>query len=131
MPSQSRIKFNPATREFEIEGTEAFVKKYFDMIQELFGSESEKVKKGKSGTPLKTVKAGKKIVKGLLPSQKRAKPGTIKGTILKALENAKGVVAVKDIIKKTGLNKTQVNGTLIVLKKKGQVKSVGRGMYEL
>ncbi len=123
MTSQSRIKFNPATREFEIEGTEAFVKKYFDKIQELFGSEEVK--------PVKVVKKGKKIIKTTLRSKKKVKMGAIKGAIFKVIENAKGAIAVKDIIKKTGLKKTQVNGTLIALKKKKQVKSVGRGMYEV
>ena len=33
METKSRIKFNPVTQEIEIEGSEKFVKTYFDKIQ--------------------------------------------------------------------------------------------------
>jgi len=136
MTSQSRVKFNPATREFEIEGSEAFVKKYFDKIEALFGREKvEPVKTAmEDKASSKSVKKGKKITKKTKTtpgSSKKAKFGAIQGAILKVFENVKDAVPVKDIIKKTGLNKSQVNGTLLVLKKKRLIKSAGRGMYKI
>jgi predicted Rossmann fold nucleotide-binding protein DprA/Smf involved in DNA uptake len=134
MTSQSRIKFNPATKEFEIEGTEAFVKKYFDKIQDFFVSEKAKPVKvvEENGVSLKAVKKVAKKAKATPAMKKqKAKMGAIQGAILKVFENVKDAVPVKDVLKKTGLNLSQVSGTLLVLKKKGQIKSVGRGMYKI
>ncbi len=133
MTSQSRIKFNPATREFEIEGTEAFVKKYFDKIQELFGNEKVKPVKvvEEDKASFKAAKNVAKKAKATPGSKKKAKFGIVQGAILKVFENVKDAVPIKDIIKQTGLSNSQVNGTLLVLKKKGQIKSVGRGIYKI
>ncbi|MEI7637269.1 MAG: hypothetical protein WCJ37_08180 [Syntrophus sp. (in: bacteria)] len=43
MGEQSRLKFNPATKEIEIEGSEKFVKTYFDKIQEMLSGTLEAV----------------------------------------------------------------------------------------
>jgi len=43
MGGQSRIKFNPVTKEIEIEGSENFVKTYFDKIQTMLSGKEENV----------------------------------------------------------------------------------------
>ncbi|MEI7637866.1 MAG: hypothetical protein WCJ37_11210 [Syntrophus sp. (in: bacteria)] len=43
MGGQSRIKFNPITKEIEIEGSEQFVKAYFDKIQAMLSGAQEAV----------------------------------------------------------------------------------------
>jgi len=43
MGEQSRIKFNPVTKEIEIEGSEKFVKTYFDKIQAMLSGKEETV----------------------------------------------------------------------------------------
>jgi len=43
MGEQSRIKFNPVTKEIEIEGSEKFVKTYFDKIQAMLSGKEEAV----------------------------------------------------------------------------------------
>ena len=43
MGGQSRIKFNPVTKEIEIEGSENFVKTYFDKIQAMLSGTQEAV----------------------------------------------------------------------------------------
>jgi len=43
MGGQSRIKFNPVTKEIEIEGSEKFVKTYFDKIQAMLSGTREAV----------------------------------------------------------------------------------------
>ncbi|MEI7639303.1 MAG: hypothetical protein WCJ37_18465 [Syntrophus sp. (in: bacteria)] len=43
MGEQSRIKFNPVTKEIEIEGSESFVGTYFDKIQAMLSGTQEAV----------------------------------------------------------------------------------------
>ena len=42
MASNSRIRFNPVTKEIEVEGTEKFVKTYFDKLQAMISGAAEK-----------------------------------------------------------------------------------------
>ena len=53
MGGQSRIKFNPVTKEIEIEGSEKFVKTYFDKIQTMLSGTQEAV----ASAPVKPTKA--------------------------------------------------------------------------
>jgi len=50
MGGQSRIKFNPVTKEIEIEGSEKFVKTYFDKLQSMLSGTQEAV----AAVPVKT-----------------------------------------------------------------------------
>lgn len=52
MGEQSRIKFNPVTKEIEIEGSEKFIKTYFDKIQAMLSGAKETVK-----VPIKKISA--------------------------------------------------------------------------
>ena len=57
MGGQSRIKFNPVTKEIEIEGSEKFVKTYFDKIQAMLSGTQEAVAAAPVLTkPIKAVK---------------------------------------------------------------------------
>ena len=49
MAEQSRIKFNPTTKEIEVEGSEQFVKTYFDKLQSIISGTQESVQ----GAPAK------------------------------------------------------------------------------
>ena len=42
MGNNSRIRFNPVTKEIEVEGTEQFVKTYFAKLQAMLSGASEK-----------------------------------------------------------------------------------------
>ena len=42
MANNSRIRFNPVTKEIEVEGTEQFVKTYFAKLQAMLSGASEK-----------------------------------------------------------------------------------------
>ena len=60
MGEQSRIKFNPVTKEIEIEGSEKFVKTYFDKIQSMLSGTQEAVAAAPVMTkPAKASKEGK------------------------------------------------------------------------
>src|SRR5665647_957650 len=69
MDGQSRIKFNPVTKEIEIEGSEKFVKTYFNKIQSLL-----------SGTQKAVVKAPikEKPIKEKAPERKPVKERPVK-----------------------------------------------------
>ncbi|MCJ7821193.1 MAG: hypothetical protein MUP53_08315, partial [Bacteroidales bacterium] len=73
MKNNSRIKFNPITKEIEIEGNEEFVKTYFDKLQVMLSGPSPKT------VPVKRVP---KAVKA--PRVKKAKaPKAVKPAIAK------------------------------------------------
>ncbi len=42
MKENSRIRFNPVTKEIEVEGTESFVKTYFGKLQAMISGPAEK-----------------------------------------------------------------------------------------
>jgi len=57
MGVQSRIKFNPVTKEIEIEGSESFVKAYFDKIHEMLSGTQEAVEESPAvPKPAKAIK---------------------------------------------------------------------------
>ena len=60
MKEKSRIRFNPVTKEIEIEGSEEFVKTYFGKLQGMISRDpAETVKKPKA-EKVRTVKKTKK-----------------------------------------------------------------------
>jgi hypothetical protein len=66
MKENSRIRFNPGTKEIEIEGSERFVKAYFNKLREMISGTSEI--KTKEWKPVKAfpVKADKKKHEALI-----------------------------------------------------------------
>ncbi len=72
MGEQSRIKFNPVTKEIEIEGSEKFVKAYFDKIQVMHSGTQEAVAAAPVKTkPIKAIK--EKAVKVKVIKEKPAR----------------------------------------------------------
>jgi len=75
MDGQSRIKFNPVTKEIEIEGSEKFVKTYFDKIQAMLSGTQKAVAAAPVKTkPIKAIKekaVKEKVIKEKPDRQKR------------------------------------------------------------
>jgi hypothetical protein len=111
----SKIKFNPGTGEIEVEGSEAFVKKYMKILQNL-------AFRPKMGTKGKKVK---KIAKG----KKRPVRGSIAKSILSVLKKNEQGLSIKDIAKKTKLAASQINPVIQKALKEGKIQRIGRGMY--
>ena len=66
MKENSRIRFNPVTKEIEIEGSESFVKTYFNKLQAMIsGTPENKTKESKpvKAAPVKAEKKQPKAVK--------------------------------------------------------------------
>ena len=150
MIKQSRIKFNPVTKELEIEGAEKFVKTYFDKIQgmisgvvEVFakvpkkkkarvvaketaaeGSIAKKKTVGKARQPKKAAKAAEKTKKPVKAKRER-KSNVVLGLILGSVEG----ITTTELEEKTGLKDRQIWAIVQRAIKQGKIKAVKRGVY--
>jgi len=88
MGGQSRIKFNPVTKEIEIEGSESFVGTYFDKIQAMLPGKEEAV--AVAPVILKPTKA----IKEKATKEKAAKEKPLK----KSRQSKKAPVMVEPVI---------------------------------
>lgn len=88
MKEKSRIRFNPVTGEIEVEGSEAFVKTYFQKLQRLLSqppeSKEEKKPRAKAGAARKSKKAKAK------PGKKRAGKETQMDAVVSLVRGAEG-----------------------------------------
>lgn len=120
MANIARIKFNPATREIEIEGSEAFVKAHFNRIRSLLKPEDEKF------SPKKILTTGKSRAAA---SPKSPQKGDIYGSVIAIIKNSPDGVTAGEIVRLTGLNKKQIQNVIFKAKKSGVIESGGRGSY--
>jgi hypothetical protein len=65
MSENSHIKFNPVTKEIEIEGSETFIKIYFDKLQEMISGTPEVVVKEPKAQKVSAAKKGEKKPKAI------------------------------------------------------------------
>jgi hypothetical protein len=150
MKENSRIKFNPVTKEIEIEGSEGFVTACFDKIQAIMSGNSEataEVKKSRRGRKPKAEKIApaKKELKA-----KAAKPGPKNNAeearkVAKKEPGAKRVTQIDMIVgfvqgsaegistaelkEKTGLDENQIWNIVNRATKLGKIRKVKRGLY--
>jgi hypothetical protein len=127
MKDNSRIRFNPATKEIEIEGTEAFVKKYFNKLQTMVsGALEETVKEPKAVKVRPTKKANEATRKA--PKVKRVTNiDTVVGLIRESVEG----ISTAELKKKTGLVESQIWSIVNRAAKEGKIRKVKRGVYGL
>src|SRR5450756_2219212 len=95
MTSNSRIRFNPGTKEIEVEGSESFVKTYFGKLQAMIsGAVKGKVK----------VKRATKAVKAAAEKKAEKTPKAIKAPRVKKTKKAAKAVkpTVAKKVRKTG-----------------------------
>jgi hypothetical protein len=140
MKENYRIRFNPVTKEIEIEGSEGFVKAYFNKIQAMIlGSPKERAKESKvaKARPAKNAKKEPKAVK-VLPSKAAVKdtkkvPGEKRVTNINMVvgliqDNAEGI-STSELTEKTGLAERQIWGIVNRASKAGKIRKVKRGVY--
>jgi Mor family transcriptional regulator len=143
MENNSRIRFNPVTKEIEIEGSESFVKTYFDKLQEVISGPAEKIVAAKkeskaikaaptkkTGKKLKTAKAGpvKKVSKNAKkkPMEKRV---THIDMIVELIQGSSEGISTAELKKKTGLSELQIWGIVNRVAKEGKIRKMKRGLY--
>ena len=127
MKENSRIRFNPVTKEIEVEGSEKFVKTYFQRLQELLSQGAEG--KGKRG-PRQKVRLAKKA-KGAkaAPGRRKAGNGTQADRVVAIVNGSEGGVTTATLMEKTGLTERQIWSIVYRAQKQGKIKKTKRGMY--
>ena len=109
----------------------ALLKKVDRMIVTVGKLEKPKAKpikaKAVKKTPAKKVAVKKAAPKK--PAPKKAAPATAADTVLAIIKKYKKGVNVSTLIEKTGFNKRKIYNNVKVLKKRGKIKSVGKGVY--
>jgi hypothetical protein len=154
MKENSRIRFNPATKEVEIEGSEGFVTACFDKIQSIISGSREavsgeqkiekaqRVKKVRKEPKTRAVKRAyaKKEPKAAKPGlQKKNRNEIKKESGAKRVTNfdrivefvggsAEGISTAK-IKENTGLAESQIWNIVNRATKMGKIKKVKRGLY--
>jgi len=118
MKENSRIRFNPVTKEIEIEGSESFVKIYFDKLQGMI-----------SGAPEETVKESKAVK--VSPAKKV--PGVKRVTnidmIVGLIQGSAEGISTAELKEKTGLIESQIWSIVNRAAKAGKIRKVKRGVY--
>lgn len=127
MEEKSRIRFNPVTKEIEIEGSEAFVKTYFEKLQELLsqspGKKREKPPRMSAGPARKAEKAKAE------PGKKKAVKETQMDAIVSMIRRAEEGVTTSALKEKTGLSERQIWSVVYRAEKQGKIKKTKRGLY--
>jgi hypothetical protein len=152
MKEKSRIRFNPVTREIEVEGSELFVKTYFGKLQAMISEarsetveESKAVKvrpakaapkKPKAVKPLpvkKVPKAAKprpaKKVERTAKKKPRAKKVTNIDKVVGLIQGSTEGISTAELKEKTGLAESQIWNIVNRASKIGKIKKVKRGVY--
>jgi hypothetical protein len=140
MNEQSRIRFNPVTKEIEIEGSEAFVKTYFNKLQAMMSGVTEKITEDPKGARTLPANKGKSEPKEARPHPARkagkvaqAEPGKKKVTHIAAIvglvqANADGI-STSTLKEKTGLAERQIWSIVDRAAKEGKIRKIKRGLY--
>jgi hypothetical protein len=128
MKENSRIRFNPVSKEIEVEGSESFVKAYFDKLQALMSGAPEKKVSIKKKP--KTVKAA--------PAKKRkmavkAEPGEKRFTnidkVVGIIQGSAEGISTAELKGKTGLAELQIWSIVNRASKLGKIKKLKKGLY--
>jgi hypothetical protein len=136
MANNSRIRFNPVTKEIEVEGTEKFVKTYFGKLQAMISGSAEKkvtIKKEPKpikAAPVKAVKArpakkSKKTAKKALGKKKI----TNQASVIELIQGSTEGISTAELIKKTGLDERQIWSIVYRAVKEGKIRKLKRGLY--
>lgn len=127
MKEKSRIRFNPVTKEIEVEGSETFVKTYFQKLQRLLSPSPES--KGEKMPHVKAGAAGKSSKTKAKPGKKRAGKETQMDAVVSLVRGAEGGITTSALKKKTGLAERQIWSVVYRAEKKGVIKKTKRGLY--
>jgi predicted Rossmann fold nucleotide-binding protein DprA/Smf involved in DNA uptake len=127
MKENSRIRFNPVTKEIEVEGSEKFVRTYFQKLQQLLSQgPGEKTSKQlqKKARPVKKAKRAKAA-----PGRKKAAKETQADAVVALVSGSEGGITTSALKEKTGLTERQIWSVVYRAQKQGKIKKTKRGMY--
>jgi uncharacterized membrane protein len=139
MKENSRIRFNPVTKEIEVEGSESFVTTYFNKLQEMIsGPTKEKVKVKKAPKAVKAAPAKKaekkaKMVKSPRVNKAKKAPAEKRVTnidaVVSLIQGAQEGISTSELKKKTGLSERQIWSIVNRASKEGKIRKTKRGLY--
>jgi hypothetical protein len=127
MKDNSRIRFNPVTQEIEVEGSEKFVRTYFQKLQQLLspGSGEKNAKqRQKKARPVKKAKGAKAA-----PGRKKAAKETQADAVVSLVSGSHGGITTSALKEKTGLTERQIWSVVYRAQKQGKIRKTKRGMY--
>ena len=105
----------------------ALVKKTESLLKAVDKLEKSKAAKKPKAKPTKGKAVKKTHVKKATP--KRAKPATAADTVLAIINRYKKGVGTAALMEKTGYNQKKIANLVFKLRKRGKIKSVGKGVY--
>jgi hypothetical protein len=139
MRENSRIRFNPVTKEIEVEGSETFVKTYFSKLQTMISGTPEKEVAIKKEPKVVKAAAAKKPKALKARPQKRAKKATKKepkekrvtniDTVVGLVQGSTEGISTAELKEKTGLADSQIWNIVTRAAKEGKIKKEKRGLY--
>lgn len=145
MKKNSRIRFNPATKEIEVEGSESFVKTYFDKLQAMIsGPAKEKAVKAapakkaeikarvEKAAPVEKVPKAPKAVKPTVAKKKATKTkkkATNIDAVVSLIQGTPEGISTAELKTKTGLNEKQIWSIVNRASKAKKIRKVKRGVY--
>jgi hypothetical protein len=158
MAEKSRVRFNPVTKEIEVEGSESFVKTTLDRLLAMIpGAVKEKVKvkrvpKTVKAAPKKKAAKKPKVVKAPRVKKAQKAPKAVKPTVTKKVRKTgkkapakKRVTNIDTIVgliqgtsegistpelkAKTGFAESQIWNIINRATKQGKIRTVKRGVY--
>lgn len=143
MKIRSRIRFNPVTKEIEIEGSESFVTTYFDKLQQMLPGSPEEVKeepKVPKALPIKKDRI-KKEAKAEIPAPKKVQKAakgkisdkkgkkTLIDTVIGLIQGSPTGITTSELRKKTGFTLKQIWSITSRAAKLGKIKRSKPGTY--
>jgi hypothetical protein len=158
MKNNSRIRFNPVTKEIEVEGSELFVKTYFDKLQATITRPSPKTvtrRKGRKAVmaaPAKKAEKKTRLVKAPRVNKAKKAPKAVKPTVAKRvrktgkkapaekkvtnidvvvsfIQGAPEGISTAELKTKTDLNERQIWSIVNRASKLGKIRKMKRGVY--
>jgi hypothetical protein len=138
MKENFRIRFNPVTKEIEVEGSEAFVKTYFGklqaMISEVPEAAAEEPKAAKAADASKNGPKAEKSpspekVKKTVKGEPREKRVTHIDMIVGLIQGSAEGISTAELKEKTGLVDSQIWSIVNRAAKLGKIKKMKRGLY--
>jgi len=140
MANTSRIRFNPVTKEVEIEGSEAFVKTCFNRLQKMISGAQEVIAEKlevKKVPPAPKAKKAPKAVKVRAPKKAKKAPKREPGvkkpanisTIVTLVQGSAEGISTTALKEKSGLTERQIWSIVNRAVKEGLIRKMKRGLY--
>jgi len=138
------LRFNPDTREIELEGSEEFVKTYFDKLQQMLPQSPSEVGKRLEATTILSVKKAtakrkakveapvpQKVVKVASNKAVPKKPKKVSqiDKVVDLVQESETGMTIADLQDKTGMTKKQIHAITSRAARLGRIKTTKRGVY--